>query len=101
MLITIQTMRDVKTTGRGADDALNVPEAGAKGDSDGRSLLGPKSRPKSVRNLCPNPTSLYQENIGNCVVARITGFSAGSYTAIVVHRALTLFFFCTTRVLVE
>jgi hypothetical protein len=98
MLITIQTMRDVKTTGRVDDETQGGPEAGSRGDqpmergdSEGSSLLGPKSRLKPVRDLSPRPATPYLENNGSCVEAKIIGFSAGSYTAIVVHRALTLF----------
>jgi hypothetical protein len=97
LLITIQMMRDVKTTGRVQDGTWAGPELSDPPvhhirevrDPEVRSLLGEKRLMGPFRNLDPSQSAPYLENIGVCMKAKTTGFSAGSYTAIVLHRALT------------
>jgi hypothetical protein len=91
-------MRDVKTTGRIDDGTCGGPDSDPPGyylrevwDPGVRSLLGEKLLMGPVRNLDPRQSAPYLENNGVCMEAKTTGFSAGSYTAIVLHRALTLF----------
>jgi hypothetical protein len=89
ILITVQMMRDVKTR-----DVVPIDAHGGypnEGFTVGvGSLIALKRNIGPIRNVEPSQGEPFVENSGGNMVVSIFVFSAGSYTSMVLHRALTV-----------